>query len=287
MNETGKNHRFLKILLTLLIYVLAAAAGYFFTVFWPAGKSPVTQMSAEETPEETPEEPAEEKEPENSEEARSEEEKKEAAEQEAQKKAEEAAEEIRKEAFLALAGEDPWAAFSSLNYCMLGDSRISGFSIYGFLDQTRIFAEDGAIITMMRDYYTSFEALSPEYVFISFGINDMITGFWNTPEEYAAKVRDEVLALKEHDPEAVYYINSILPALGPALRDKPIWQQVPAFNEALEKMCEENGFIYIDNGSLVEDHQNLYARDGIHVGPDFYIHWGRNMLIGPSGTGEQ
>ena len=89
---------------------------------------------------------------------------------------------------MALAEENPWKAFESIDYCMIGDSRVSGFSIYGFLDQTRVFAEDGAVITMMRDYYTSFEALSPERVFISFGINDMLTGIWNGPEVYAAAV---------------------------------------------------------------------------------------------------
>ena len=286
MNETRKDHRLWKVFLTIFFYILAAAAGFIFTVYMPAGQGEFVQAPAKE-------EAGEEKEPEEAQsgpdeegEAQTEEEKKEAAEQEAQKKAEEAAREIRREDFLALAEEDPWAAFSSLNYCMLGDSRISGFSIYGFLDQTRVFAEDGAIITMMRDYYESFEKLAPEHVFISFGINDMITGFWNTPEEYADKVCREVLALKEYDPEAVYYINSILPAIGPALREKEIWQQVPAFNEALQKMCEENGFVYIDNTELVEAQESLYARDGIHVGPDFYIHWARNMLLSPSRSGD-
>lgn len=276
MQEKKKSGTILKFFLTLLIYLLAAAAGYFI-----GADDPFSLPSWPPAPAGESEEPA----PEAEEEAGEEEALKEAAGKEAREKAEQGAgaalkeqEKADAEELMALAEEDPWKAFESLDYCMIGDSRVSGFSIYGFLDQKRVFAEDGAIITMMRDYYKSFEALAPERVFISFGINDMITGFWNTPEEYAGKVREEVSALKEYAPDAVYYINSILPALPPALNDKEIWNRVPEFNEAIKEMCVENGFVYVDNTPVVEEHKDLYARDGIHVGPDFYGFWGKNML---------
>ena len=283
MQENKKSGKVLKFFAVLLVYLLAAAAGYliaaddpFSLPSWPpAGVKAETEEKAQGGGEKA----GEAEDPERAEDLTGEAEKdaQEKAEQDAAAALEEAEKEREKE-LTALAEEDPWKAFESLDYCMLGDSRVSGFSIYGFLDQKRVFAEDGAIITMMRDYYTSFEALAPERVFISFGINDMITGFWNTPGEYAEKVLKEVSALKEHAPDAVYYINSILPALPPALNEKEIWKQVPEFNEALREMCRENGFVYIDNASLVEEHKDLYARDGIHVGLDFYSFWGKNML---------
>ena len=283
MQENKRSGKVLKLLALLLVYILSAAAGYliaaddpFSLPSWPAaGVKEETEEKAADTEEETGK--AEDPEREEAPAGEDEKEAQEKAEQDAAAALEKAEKEREKE-LTALAQEDPWKAFESLDYCMIGDSRVSGFSIYGFLDQKRVFAEDGAIITMMRDYYTSFEALAPERVFISFGINDMITGFWNTPEEYAEKVLKETTALKEHAPGAVYYINSILPALPPALNDKEIWKQVPEFNEALREMCRENGFVYIDNTSLVEEHEDLYARDGIHVGPDFYGFWGKNML---------
>lgn len=274
MQENKKSGTILKFFITLFFYLLAAAAGYFIGADDPFSLPSWPPVPAQESKEPAPEEAG------GEEEALKEEDEK-----AAQEKAEQGAgaalkeqEKVRAEELMALAEEDPWKAFESLDYCMIGDSRVSGFSIYGFLDQKRVFAEDGAIITMMRDYYTSFEALDPERVYISFGINDMITGFWNTPEEYASKVLEEVNALKDHAPDAVYYVNSILPALPPALNDKEIWKQVPEFNGAIRKMCQENGFVYVDNDPVVEEHKDLYARDGIHVGPDFYGFWGKNML---------
>ena len=275
MQDQKRSGTALKLIITILVYILAAAAGYFLTEDDPfalpllpsgaeeenviSGEAPEQEPAGEEEQEETGEKDGKKKKKKTGKEQRD-------------------AEKKKEEELMALAEENPWKAFESIDYCMIGDSRVSGFSIYGFLVQTRVFAEDGAVITMMRDYYTSFEALSPERVFISFGINDMLTGIWNGPEVYAAAVLEETNALKEHAPDAVYYINSILPALPPALDDKEFWQQVPEYNEAHMDMCRENGFIYVDNGPLVEEHGNLYAGDGIHVGPDFYSFWGKNML---------
>lgn len=283
MQDQKKSGTALKLIITVLVYVLAAAAGYFLTAEDPFALPLLPAGEEENVPAgdglEAEESAGEEKAP-----AGEEEEQEEAGKEKGKKTKKETGKEQRDaerkkgEELMALAEESPWKAFESIDYCMIGDSRVSGFSIYGFLDQTRVFAEDGAVITMMRDYYTSFEALSPERVFISFGINDMLTGIWNGPQVYADAVLKETNALKEHAPDAVYYINSILPALPPALYDKEVWQQVPEYNEALRDMCRENGFIYVDNGPLVEEHGNLYAGDGIHVGPDFYSFWGKNML---------
>ena len=275
MQDQKKSKAPAKFFITLFVYILAAAAGYFIAAEDPFSL-PVPFSGGEEAPGISPGEPSgpevspdEEKKDETGDEEKGGEDAAQARKKEDQARARE---------LTALALEDPWKAFESIDYCMIGDSRVSGFSIYGFLDQTRVFAEDGAVITMMRDYYTSFEALAPERVFISFGINDMLTGIWNSPESYAEAVLQEVNALKEHAPEAVYYVNSILPALSPALEREEIWQQVPEYNEALRDMCRENGFVYVDNGPLVEEHGNLYAGDGIHVGPDFYGFWAGNML---------
>ena len=43
-------------------------------------------------------------------------------------------------------------------------------------------------------------------------------------------------------------------------------------------MTEQNGFRYIDNTYVAEEHQNLYQDDGLHLQPDFYKYWAANML---------
>lgn len=50
------------------------------------------------------------------------------------------------------------------------------------------------------------------------------------------------------------------------------------YNDALKAMTEQNGFRYIDNTYVAEEHQNLYQDDGLHLQPDFYKYWAANML---------
>ena len=95
----------------------------------------------------------------------------------------------KEEYLLSLEGDGVWKAFEERNYVLLGDSRFVGFSAYGFLEEDRVLADNGAVITKILDHLEEFERLAPEEVYIAFGINDILTGIWPTPESYA----DEVL----------------------------------------------------------------------------------------------
>lgn len=185
---------------------------------------------------------------------------------------------LSREAFAAsLEGEGVWEAFGRENYVLIGDSRIVGFSLYGYLPEERVLAEYGASIPYVRTRTEDFSALSPDTVILAFGINDMLTGIWNTPKAYADQVLTDIGRLRERVPDADYYVCSILPALSPALEENPVWNQVPAYNEALRTMCREEGFFFIDAGALVMERQDLYAADGLHLDAAFYPLWGRVM----------
>ena len=46
-------------------------------------------------------------------------------------------------------------------------------------------------------------------------------------------------------------------------------------NEELEKLCEEEDVIFIDNTDLVKE--EYYSEDGIHMAPDYYTEWVDHM----------
>lgn len=79
-------------------------------------------------------------------------------------------------------------------------------------------------------------------------------------------------------PDATIYINSILPAVGVGLDADPDYPRIDEYNDALQKMCEEEGWPYIDNTQLAKEHENLYQEDGLHVETEFYKYWAANML---------
>ena len=119
-----------------------------------------------------------------------------------------------------------------------------------------------------------------KYIFISYGINDIGIGFWPTAEEYADALAEKLDELHAALPDAEIYVNSILPATDEAAAATPVWAGLPEYSEAVRRMCEKKGICFIDNDSLVQEHEDLYAGDGVHLQPDFYHYWGENQLLG-------
>ena len=187
--------------------------------------------------------------------------------------------EKEKEEYLrSLEGDGVWKAFKERNYVLLGDSRFVGFSAYGFLEEDRVLADNGAVITKILDHLEEFKRLDPEEVYIAFGINDILTGIWPTPESYAEEVLEEVTILREYAPDAAYCFSSILPAVGWALEENPVFEEVDAYNAAVRDMCARNNILYIDKTDLLTDPEAEYQPDGIHLSIDFYPAWGANLM---------
>lgn len=169
-----------------------------------------------------------------------------------------------------------WSMFE--NAAILGDSRAVGFSFYEFLPQEQVMAENGKKVTDIAEYMDQLKQLNPERIFLCFGLNDIKTGLWPEPADYAAEVDRQVQTLMQEFPDSTVYINSILPVAGVGFDADPDYARVGEYNEALQAMAAEKGYHYVDNTILAETHQDLYQEDGVHVGSEFYKYWAANML---------
>lgn len=192
---------------------------------------------------------------------------------------EEQVKEVQKQARMEAiqAGELPlWAQFS--DSLIFGDSRSVGLYVYEFLDTQRVIAEAGYTLKDIAAYEDQIVSLNPSNIFLCTGINDVSIGYWPTPEDYVAgyqEVRDRLQSLL---PNTTIYINSIFPAQDPAFEKSSKWREIPDYNAAVKAWCEENGYPYIDNTQVYEEHNDLYEIDGIHFQRDFYEYWAVNML---------
>lgn len=169
-----------------------------------------------------------------------------------------------------------WEQFQ--DYAILGDSRTMGFDQYGFLPSERILAHGGATIEDIPDYMDSLKTLNPSYVFLCYGLNDVSIGYWDNPQDYAEDLGKAVESIKEELPNAEVFVNSIFPARDPAFEQSEAWRDIPEYNEVIKAYCEEQGYPYIDNTEIIEEHSDLYDDDGIHLQEEFYEYWAINML---------
>lgn len=171
-----------------------------------------------------------------------------------------------------------WSYFK--DYALLGDSRASGFSYYGYLSEDRCFADLGLTIENIPDYADQLAALNPSYVMFSFGANGVKNMIGGDAAGYAEEYHQKLAQLQNTLPNARFFVVSILPTLPSTYTDTPNFQNIDAYNTALKAMCDANGYVFIDCTDIANQHQDLYEGDGIHVAAAFYPYWGADMLLG-------
>lgn len=178
----------------------------------------------------------------------------------------------------SLEGNALWEAFD--DFVFLGDSRVVGFDIYGFLPSERVLAAGGDTINSITDRMDTIKEISPKYIFISYGINDIGIGYWSSKEEYTAAFEEKIHTLQKELPDAEIYVNSIIPAREDAVQMYPIWEGLPEYSEAVRQMCEQENISFIDNEKILSEYEDPYSEDGIHLQRDFYRYWAENQLLG-------
>ncbi len=171
---------------------------------------------------------------------------------------------------------DVWSLFGES--VILGDSRAVGFFSYEFLPESRVLADPGNTIRQISEHVDEIVQLSPDNIFLCYGLNDVSIGFWPTKEEYAAEYREILAELQSSCPNAAIYVNSILPAQEVAIEEEASWANIPDYSEAVREMCEEEGYGWVDCNGIIEEHQDLYDVDGIHMQRAFYPYWAVQMM---------
>lgn len=53
-------------------------------------------------------------------------------------------------------------------------------------------------------------------------------------------------------PDAVLYINCVLPVSAQKEEEEPVYAKIPDYNTALKAMCDEEGITFIDNTEIVK-----------------------------------
>lgn len=172
--------------------------------------------------------------------------------------------------------EEIWSSFE--NAVVVGDSRAVGFSYYELIPEEQVKAENGEMISDAEKYIDEIKELNPRHIFLCYGLNDMKSGLWSTPEEYSAAYEKEMELLTKAFPDSIIYVNSILPAIGSGLESDPVFENIDEYNEGLRALCAEKGYPFIDNTSISEEHEDLYQEDGLHIQKEFYKYWAANML---------
>lgn len=167
------------------------------------------------------------------------------------------------------------------DYLILGDSRATGFYLYGYLLESRVYAYNGATILSIDEWIDSIQKLQPQNIYVSFGMNDIKNNLNDSSNGgYSQLLSEQIKKVLNVCPQATIYVNSIIPASQSTTQsNSDLWSQIDVYNAQIQQACQDNGWTYIDNSSLVQDQsESIYESDGIHFVSSFYEKWARNIM---------
>ena len=161
-------------------------------------------------------------------------------------------------------------AFS--NTVIVGDSFSEAIVEYEFLDSGSVIYKRGASIKSIDDLIEKVISMKPSAIVMEFGCNDL-TIYGTDIDGFIEQYRTEIGKIKKELPDAAIYVNSILPMTEEKQNENEGRKKQPEYNKAIEKMCDEEGYMYIDSSFIIEKNPDLYEPDGIHVTKEYYEQW--------------
>lgn len=154
---------------------------------------------------------------------------------------------------------------------IVGDSIIRQLRLFEMLDAP-VFAEGGIHLSVELDMLDQVEAAAPSVIFMCFGMND-VGVFEERVDRYIGRYSACIRRFQISMPEAVIYVQAILPVTDKALKDHSDYQYIDLYNAEMEKMCKELGAYFIDASFILEAMPELYAPDGVHPRREYYPMW--------------
>lgn len=181
---------------------------------------------------------------------------------------------------------DPSQLFTEMqenNIVLVGESRTSGFSYYGWVDDNHFLGGVGWSILEVPSLYDQIAALQPSALVFCFGINELPRQlgeavFISSPEIYMETLQASFDTIQQSVPGVRIYMNCIVPCSEIGYLEAPGYTVIPEWNRYIESYCKDHGYGYIDISDLCEEHMDMYREDGMHLVSEFYPYWGARIL---------
>ena len=166
--------------------------------------------------------------------------------------------------------------FSEKHAMAIGDSMAEGLSCYGVLNKENVIFTRGRRIDNMEKDLDGVKAYNPNYLFLSYGCNDILS--WGSNyQKFINFYREKIEFLRKELPNTKIIVNLILPVGENALKSRTQYQYLNTYNEKLIELLNELNVPYLDNSEYLKEKENPYANDGIHPKSFYFFKCGENM----------
>jgi hypothetical protein len=163
------------------------------------------------------------------------------------------------------------------NCVVVGDSLTDGLKVYQWLSKKQVFSSVGASIIVDGKLFRKAAKTYPTKAFFAFGMNDM-GNYRGNAKNFIKKYNSLLKEVQKKSPKTEIYICSITTPTKSAIKRKKVLGNYKKFNKAIEQMCKDEGYTYVDTTQILPSHKKLYAGDGIHAASAYYPLWMNKMI---------
>lgn len=159
------------------------------------------------------------------------------------------------------------------NAIIMGDSMAMALLDYQLLNPNQVVSKRGRTVGNNEEDIAIVKGLSPQTLFLQYGLNDM-PAFRGNIDGWITAYEGMIHDLKESLPATDLYVIAITPLTSKGQGVNEYNHRYLEFNEALKTMCERLEIKFIDPGFLVDPNDmEQYQADGIHPGYSYFPKW--------------
>lgn len=177
----------------------------------------------------------------------------------------------------SLSGKRAWYMERFRNCVVVGDSLTEGLSVYQWLSKKQVFSSVGGSLNNDEKLFRKAAATYPKAAFFAFGMNDTIN-YRGDAKAFIKRYEKLLDGVHKKSPKTKIYICSISTPTNKAIKQKKSLGNYKKFNKALQEMCDDKGYTYVDASRILPTHKDLYAGDGIHAASAYYPMWMDKMI---------
>lgn len=153
---------------------------------------------------------------------------------------------------------------------IVGDYPIATVQLYGYLSERHCMGRTDADLTFLQDNIITLTARAPKTLILHFGMNDLPDDVLALHEQFIYPYERICKRLQQLLPGTKLVISSVFPVTETAAQNNPKYQNISLCNAYLIAMCTDNGWLYLDNDSVVATHANYFGSGGVYLTGEFY-----------------
>lgn len=163
---------------------------------------------------------------------------------------------------------------------LVGDYTAATVSMYGFLNAEHCIGQTDADLDFLNDQVYIISALAPQTLILHFGMYELEEDILQMQTGFIDRYAEIIRQIKRMTPGTKIVVSSIFPVTNEKQNSDQKYANRMIYNAALQTMCTDNGWQFLNNDTVVAQHADLFGSGGVYLSGEFYEdYWLQHIYV--------